>query len=183
METYFIIELKDEKYIGHTQETGIYLTKTIDQAKKFGDKLSLKEFCVDNVIIKYDISQIYISKDFVEKTDSLFNEKIIEFQKTVKNGDVESFILGMKAIFGYSGLNHQAEIVLNKNNNFFNLNNLFLPTFIKSLPFEDEFEASMGFGLWLQYSKDKNINEIDYDKFRILMIESFRLVGVKSNWN
>ena len=59
METYFIIELKDEKYIGHTQETGIYLTKTIDQAKKFGDKLSLKEFCIDNVIIKYDISQIY----------------------------------------------------------------------------------------------------------------------------
>ena len=77
-------------------------------------------------------------------------------------------------------LNHQADVQFNDGNYY--LQNSHLPPFILSLAFQDEFEASMAFGLWTQYSKNKKDSEVNYNEFQWIMKMSFRLVGNKSNW-
>jgi len=62
------------------------------------------------------------------------------------------------------------------------LDNENVPNFIKSCIFQDEYEASMVYGLWLQFSKNKNVNEINLDEFSMVMKSCFRIVNVKSNW-
>lgn len=154
MENYYIIqpEKESKKYIGWTAETGIYLVEEISKAKMFGDKLTLQQFAIENNIQFYDVNEIIIS---------------ISYEKP-------SLFLKIQP------LNHQPDIIFNDNNYY--LDNDILPGFVKSLAFEDEFEATMVFGLWMQYTKNKKDGEISYDEFRWIMKMTFRMVNVKSNW-
>ena len=81
---------------------------------------------------------------------------------------------------GTTILNHQADIKFD--NGFFYLQNEHLPSYVKSLGFQDEFEACMAFGIWMQYVKSKKEAEINYNEFQWILKMSFRLVNVKSNW-
>ena len=126
----------------------------------------------------YLVTKLSLSKKFEDKlTLELFAiENNIQFYNIV-----EISISSVNKINQLSDcLNHQADIQFNDGNYY--LQNAHLPGFILSLAFQDEFEASMVFGLWSQYSKDKKDSEINYNEFQWIMKMSFRLVGNKSNW-
>lgn len=62
----------------------------------------------------------------------------------------------------------------------FQINKYEIPGHIRSLEFQDEYEANLIYAAWLQYTKkDKEAN---YNTFQWIIKAIFRIIGVTSKW-
>ena len=79
-----------------------------------------------------------------------------------------------------NNLKHQASIEFSAKDMIYQISNADCPGFLKAYGFQDEFEASLAYSLWLQFSKGKE--NPNYNEFQWVLRATFRIVGTPSVW-